>query len=124
MFVQIEDIMGLPSGMCCKSVGSLCGACPWCENVGIYMQKKTTYPGAVRFVPKQNPNNPGRHNPLRLKYKKEFSGVPGYHQLWNKTPADRMTLPKANASADKVLESLAVVYICTCIFILTKYILY
>jgi hypothetical protein len=104
--------MGLPSGMCCKSVGSLCGACPWCNLVGVYKQNKTTYPGAVRFLSDKDPKKPRLKNlrslALRRKYKKEFAGVPEYQRLWNQKACERMTLEKANESADKVLASLAV----------------
>ena len=103
--------MGLPSGMCCKSVGSLCGGCPYCDTVGVYQQNKTTYPGMVRYLdrdPKnRKPPNP-YHLQLREMHQTEFAGIPGYEHLWDKTQAARQTVTNANTSADKVLASLQV----------------
>ena len=103
--------MGLSSGMCCKSVGSKCGGCPYCDTVGVYKQRKTTYPGMVRYldrdVKNSKPPNP-YHLRLREMHKTEFAGISGYENLWDKTQAARQTVAKANASADAVLASLKV----------------
>ena len=112
--LQIEDIMGLPSGMCCKSVGSIIGACPWCKTVGVYQGKKTTYPGAITFLSRTDPKDPKKPNlinqNLRKKYKKVFKNVPGYKQLADQDRPELMTIQDANEAADIVLASLAVLY--------------
>jgi hypothetical protein len=49
--VQLEDVVGLPSGLCNKACGALEGACPWCRQQGIRMHNTTKYIGAVTHTP-------------------------------------------------------------------------
>ena len=113
--VQIEDIQGLSSGMCCKSSGSINGGCPWCATEGVYAQSKTTYPGAIRYLtgverlpgPRKRTQPSVIHGLLRKRYAREFKNVPGYKKLATQAKPIRMTLEKANESADIVLQSKA-----------------
>jgi len=90
-------VEGLYTGLCSKRGRAKCGGCPWCETEGIWIHNKVTYPGAVRFLPK--------NDPLRKQYKKEFKDTPDYQDLHNKTRPPLMTIVKCNRSANNVLQA-------------------
>ena len=99
-FTQIEDVEGLYTGLCNKRGRPLVGGCGWDGNKGVYVQKKVTYPGAVRHTP--------MNDPLRVRWKKEFASLPGYFELYNQPPPIRMTVSMANRAADTVQAALRV----------------
>jgi hypothetical protein len=89
---QLEDIKGLPSSLCCKGVGSVIGACPWCNVVGIRAHGSCRYPSVVRLQ--------SQHSALglqkRQEFRTEFTGHPEVQQLANLPP------PRVNTSRDAV----------------------
>ena len=119
----MEDVEGLYTGLCSKRGRCKVGSCPWCNTVGVWMHNKVTYPGAVRHT--------ALDDPLRRKWKKEFKDVPEYKVIHNKTKPERMTVLKANASADLVQAALRVGFIilhvtfCNCYvpFVIVMYLL-
>ena len=99
----MEDVEGLYTGLCSKRGRCIVGSCPWCDLKGQWMHNKVTFPGAVTFLPIDDP--------LRQAWQKEFKKVPGYRKLWNEGKPERMTLQKANESADAVQ---AAKQVCSC----------
>jgi hypothetical protein len=52
-YIQLEDVEGLYTGLCCSRGRPLCGGCPWCEQQGFYVRSRMTYPGAVLYLPRR-----------------------------------------------------------------------
>lgn len=97
--LQLEDVQGLPSGLCNKGVGSLVGACPWCKTTGVRMHGTTKYFGAITHTP--------TGCPIRADFAAEFKEHDEIKVLAKKRPAPARTDHEAIASGRKMKRAKA-----------------
>ena len=96
---KIEDVVGLPSGLCNAGVGSYVGACPWCKQQGQRAHNKTCYAGAVTKTSKVT--RTGRQ--IRSRFQTEFQhGPETIKELANALPPAKRTSREALESGRRV----------------------
>lgn len=93
-YTQLEDVVGLPSGLCCKGVGSLKGACPWCRVEGVRKHKTTKYMDAITHTPSDSA--------LRGRFQEEFKRHPDLDTLHKQRPPKQRTSVEAIDSGQRV----------------------
>ena len=95
--LQLEDVVGLPSGLCNKGVGALTGACPWCTQGGCRMHGTTKYIGAITHT--------HTRSPLRQRFQQEFKDTVSWtniQDMHRATPPGQMTTDEALRSGRKM----------------------
>ena len=89
----MEDVKGLPSGLCNKDVGSICGACPWEKFDGIRANNKTVLVSAITRTSQTSVL--GKR--LRAQFAEEFSDFPQVAALAQQSAPSRRTTKEAVA---------------------------
>ena len=87
---KMEDVVGIPSGMCNKGVGARNGTCCWCKAKGFFCHSKMCYPGAITEMPD---NAKGRQ--LREKFKRQYEQLPEVAALADAPPFAQQTVGEA-----------------------------
>jgi hypothetical protein len=87
---KMEDVVGIPSGMCNKGVGSRNGTCCWCKARGFPCHSKMCYPGAITEMPDSS-----KGKRLRAEFKREFQYIPDIAALADSRPFAQQTIGEA-----------------------------
>lgn len=99
---KIEDVVGLPSGVCNAGVGAYEGACPWCKRKGHRAHSKTCYTGAVTKISKTS----SMGKKIRREFKAEFEhGPEAVKELATDVPPAKRTLKEALESGRRVKKA-------------------
>lgn len=93
---QLEDVVGLPSGMYNKGVGALEGACPWCKIKGMRMHGTSKYVGAITHTPRNSALRETFHNAHQNSKLEEMQVI---HK---QTAAPQRTIQEALASGKRM----------------------